>query len=85
MTLGYVAKVGLVTQKTNIDTKKIDSSPLVTYAIVLAGFSVQDKLGKVQFFEETFLLTNTNMEMVVEMRFLTLSNANVQFIKKKLK
>ncbi len=47
MTPGYAAKVGPVTQKTNVDTKKIDSSPLVIYAIVLAGFSVQDKLGKV--------------------------------------
>ncbi len=33
-------KLGLITQKTNNDAEKIDSSFLVIYGIVLAGFLV---------------------------------------------
>ena len=47
MTPTFAAKLGLATQKTDVDTQKIDGSPLVTYEMVLAGFLVQDKLGKV--------------------------------------
>ena len=53
----YATKWGLVTQKLNISAQKIDSLPLVTYKIVLIGFSVQDKLKKVWFFEETFFIS----------------------------
>lgn len=47
--------------------------------MVIAGFLVHNKLGKVQFFKETFILIDTNMEMVLEMLFLSLSNVNVKF------
>ncbi len=47
--------------------------------MVLTGFSLQDSLGRVWFFEETFLLTNTSMEEVLEMLFLILNNADFQF------
>lgn len=47
MTLISAVKLGLVTQKTDVGTQKIDGSPLVIYEIVLVGFLVQDKLGKV--------------------------------------
>ncbi len=65
MTLTYVVKLNLVTRKTDISAQKINGLPLVTYEMVLAGFSVQNKLGKVQFFEETFLLADTSIEVVL--------------------
>ena len=45
---------------------------------------MEDKLGKTRFFEETFLLADISVEMVLGMFFLTLSNANLQFPKKEL-
>ncbi len=47
--------------------------------MVTASFSLQDSLEKVQFFEETFLLADTSMEIVLVMLFLALSNADFQF------
>ncbi len=40
MTPIYIAELGLITRKTNIDGHKIDDLSLVTYKMVLAGFSV---------------------------------------------
>ena len=45
--------------------------------MVLAKFQVEDKPGKAQFFQETFLLTSISMEVVLDMPFLTLSNADI--------
>ena len=64
MTLTFAAKLGLSIQTTDIDAKKIDGSALKTYGMVIAGFSIQDKTGKIRFFEETFLLADTSMEVV---------------------
>lgn len=77
MTPTYVAKLDLVIRKTNIGAQKINSLPLVTYEMVLAGSSVQNKLRKVQFFEEPFLLADTSIKVVLEILFLTLSNVYV--------
>ncbi len=85
MTLAYVAKLGLTTQKTDVGDQKIDGSTLVTYEIVIVRFSDQDKLGKVRFFEDTFLLADTNMEVVLKMLFLIFSNVDIWFAEKKLK
>ena len=43
-----------------------------------------DKLGRARFFQETFLLADTTMEVVLGMPFLTLSNADIQFVQKEL-
>lgn len=42
---------------------------------------VQDRLKKVQLFEETFLLANTNIEVVLIMVFLTFFDVNIWFVK----
>ena len=84
MTPAYTAKLGLQVQKANIGAQKIDGSTLETFGMVLADFQVEDKLGKVRFFQETFLLADINAEVVLGMPFLTLSNADVQFVKKEL-
>ena len=52
--------------------------------MVLASFQVEDKLESARFFQETFLLANISAEVVLDMLFLTLSNADIQFVEKKL-
>ncbi len=84
MTPVYAAELGLTTRKTSVGAQKIDGSPLETYGMVLASFLLQDSLGRVRFFEETFLLADTSMEVVLGMPFLALSNANFQFSAEKL-
>ena len=64
-------------QKTNVGTQKIDKSSLKTYGIVIAVFQVFDKFGSFWFFQETFLQANINIEIVLNMLFLTFSNADV--------
>ncbi len=75
----YAKKLGLTTRKTSVGAQKIDDSPLKTYGMASARFSIQDSRGRVRFFEETFLLADTSMEVVLGMLFLSLSNANVEF------
>ena len=84
MTPAYTAKLGLAMQKTDVGAQKINGSILVIYGIVKTGFSIYNKLGKVRFFEENFLLANTSMEVVLAMLFLTFSNANIRFAEKEL-
>ena len=52
--------------------------------MILASFEVEDKLRKAWFFQETFLLADISMEVVLGMPFLTFSNADIQFAEKKL-
>ncbi len=79
MTLAYVAELGLTTQKTSVRAQKIDGLSLETYSMALASFSLQDSLKTVWFFEETFLLTDTSMEVVFRMPFLSFSNVDIEF------
>ena len=52
--------------------------------MVFAGFQVEDKLGRARFFQKSFLLAETSMEVVLGMLFLTFNNANIQFAEKEL-
>ena len=52
--------------------------------MVLTSFQVEDKLGRARFFQETFLIADIIAEIVLGMPFLTLSNANIQFVKREL-
>lgn len=83
-TPAYTKQLGLWTQKTDVGAQKIDGSLLETDKMVTAGSQVMDGLGKARFFQETFLLADISMEVVFEMLFLTLSNVDIQFAKKKL-
>lgn len=47
MTLAYIMKLGIISQKTDVDAQKIDGSALETYGMVIVGFSVQNRLEKV--------------------------------------
>ena len=77
MTAAYVLKLGFKVYPTNIGAQKIDSSILKIFEMVLGSLQIEDKLGRAPFFQETFLLTNISIEIVLGMLFLILSNANV--------
>ena len=84
MTPAYAAHLDLKVRMTNIDTQKIDGSSPATYSMVIAIFQVVNKLGRSWFFQETFLLANISMKVVLGMPFLTFSNTDVQFAEKEL-
>ena len=50
----------------------------------MASCLVEDKLVKARFFQEMFLLTDISIEVVLEMPYLTFSNADIKFAEKKL-
>ena len=54
------------------------------YEMVVKAFSVTDKVNWVRFFEKTFLMANVSPKIVLEIFFLTLSGANVDFLDQKL-
>ena len=79
MTLRYISKLGLKVYSTDVKAQKIDGSTLKTFKMVLASFQVEDTLGRARFFQETFLLADLSIEVVLEMPFLTLSNVDIKF------
>ena len=80
----YATKLGLRARKIDVGAQKIDKSHLDTFGMVIADFSVKDKLGRVRFFQETFLWANIGLEVVLGMSFLTLSKADIRFVKREL-
>ena len=77
MTLGYASNLGLKVRPTNLRAQKINGSTLETFEMVLASFQVEDMLKKARFFQEMFLLADLSIKVVLQMPFLTLSNANI--------
>ena len=77
MSPAYALKLGLKVHHTNIRAQKIDGSTLETFGMVLASFQVEDKLGRIWFFQETFVLVDISAEVVLGMLFLTFSNVDV--------
>lgn len=84
MTPTHAAKLGLVTSKADVVPQKMNGSTLEIYRMIIADFSVQNRLKKVRLFEETFLLTDTSMEIVLNIPFFTLPDAHILFAKKEL-
>ena len=80
----YASKLGLRVRHTDVKASKIDGSTLQTFGMVLANFQVEDTLGRTRFFQETFLLTDISTEVVLNMPFLTFSNADVQYVENEL-
>lgn len=74
MILVYILKLDFQVYYTNIKAQKIDDSIFKIFKIVLASFQIKNKLKKTHFFQKTFLLTNLNIKVVLEMLFLNLSN-----------
>lgn len=80
MALAYVAKLGLKPRLTNIGTQKTDGLVLETHKMTSASFLLQDSQKRVWFFEKTFLLTNSNIKVVLGMAFLAFINIDIEFI-----
>ena len=80
----FVKELGLFIRPTDFGAKRINSSMLDTYGIVVAVFLVTDKANWVRFFEEIFLVTNVSPKVVLGMLFLTLSGADVDFLDRDL-
>ena len=53
---------------------------LDTYGMVVAAFSVLDKVNQIRFFEETFLVANVSPEVVYGMPFLISNGVDVDFL-----
>ena len=79
MTPTYTSKIGLTVRPTNVGAQKVDGSTLETFGMVLASFQVEDKLGRARFFQETFLVANTSVKVILGMPSLALSNADISF------
>ena len=47
--------------------------------MVVSTFFMSNKDGRKRFFEESFLLVDVKLDVVLEIFFTTLSNANVDF------
>ena len=80
----YTWKLELKIRKTNVGAQKIDSFALETLEMVIADFQIEDKASKPKFFQKTFLVADTKFEVILEMFFLKISNADVSFGKKTL-
>ena len=52
--------------------------------MVIADYSVKDKLGRFQFYQKTFLLAIISLEVVLGMLFLTFSKADIWFAEQEL-
>lgn len=53
--------------------------------MVIAFFSLDDKDGRSQSFQNTFLLVHISMDIAFGMSFLTLNNIKMNFIDQELK
>ena len=84
MSPAYAKKLGLQIRKTDVGAQKIDGSTLSTFRMVILGYQVQDKLGRTRFFQETFLVANTSMEVVLKILFFNFSNADIGFLDREL-
>lgn len=82
MTSAYTARQDLKICQTNNSAQKIDGFTLKIFGIVLTSFQIEDKLGKVQFLQETFLMADTNMAVILGMPFLILNNIDMFFSKR---
>lgn len=77
MTPAYAASLKLKVRPTNIAAQKIDDSIFQMFGMVFASFQVKDKLRKVWFFQETFLVFYISVIVVLGMLFLILKNADI--------
>lgn len=71
-------------RKLNVKVQKIDDSALQTFEIVIIDFQIEDKIGKLWYFQEIFLVANTKVEIILSMPFLKFNNTSMSFKEKTL-
>ncbi len=79
MSQAFAQQLGFKICKINVGAQKIDGTTLETYRMVVSTFSVSDKDDREMFFEESFLLADVRLDIILGMLFLTISNADVDF------
>ncbi len=75
----FAHQLGLKIWKTNVGARKIDSTTLKTYGMIVSTFFILDKDDRERFFEENFLLANIKLDIMLEILFLTMSNTDIDF------
>ena len=80
----FTQEIELPIRPTDVEAQKNDGTILDTFRIVVIAFSVTDKANRVRFFEETFLVANISPKVVLGMSYLTLNDADVNFLGQEL-
>ena len=80
----FVKQLGFSIKPIDIEVQKINDNTLNTYGIVVAAFWVTNKANQVKFCEKTFLIVNVSLEVILEIYFLSLSSANIEFLDREL-
>ena len=70
MSPGYIKKLGLKIWKINIVAQKIDDSTFNSFGIVIAKFEMEDKIGRLRFFQKTFLMSDIKFKRIKKIFFL---------------
>ena len=83
--LAFAKELSLPIRLTDVRAQKIVGITLETYGMVIVAFLVENKANRVRFFKETFLVANISPEIVFEMSFLTLSGADIDFLRSELR
>ena len=73
----YTFHLGLIVRMTNVDVHKINESSLAPYSMITTVFQVVNKLGRSRFFQETFLLANISIKVILGKSFFTFSNVDL--------
>lgn len=79
ITPAYLTKWWLRPKPINNSTQKLHGLPPEIYDIASASFLLYNNLGKIWFFEETFLVADINIKVVLKMPFIALGNIDVDF------
>ena len=80
MNPNFIKKLGFRIRETKISTQKINSSKLDIFGMVIAVFSMKNKEKRSHFFEKIFILAEINIDIILNISFLTLSNVKIDFI-----
>ncbi len=75
----FASQLGLKIRKTNVRAQKIDGIILKTDGRVGSTLSESDNDGKEKIFIESFLLADVKPDVVFEISFLIMSNADIDF------
>ena len=76
----FARELGLFIMPIDVRDKKIDGTTLDIFGMVVAAFWAIDKVNRVKFYEETFLVTNISLKVVLGILIPILSNADMDFL-----
>ena len=80
----YTTKLGLYARKIDVSAQKINRFYPDIFGIVISDYSVKNRLKRVRFFPETYLLANISLKVVLEMLFLIFGKTKIRFAEQEL-